>query len=151
MTQEIQNDNLKPNFNVQIPVEILLHPEIDAYALKVFAYMKLRYQFFAHKKLPFMESNSTISDRVGVSRSKVIESINKLQELGFVMRQERHGKGSAKKEQTNIYIVKDILTPNGEVVWQEKKQKKVVTEKPVKKVIIPQENSWYLDDSEDPF
>jgi biotin operon repressor len=151
MTEQTQKEILLPHFNTQVPVEVLLHPEIDAYALKIFAYMKLRYQFFAYKQLPFMESNSTISERTGVSRSKVIESINTLVSLGFVIRQERHGKGSVKKEQTNIYVVKDILTPNGEVVWQEKKVKKSKEVYPQVKREKEQNYPSFLDDFEVPF
>ncbi len=140
-------------------MEILLHPEMDVYTLKVFAYMKFRYQFFTLKNLPFMESNSTISGMIDVSRSKVIESINKLVDLGFVVRQERHGKGSVKKDQTNIYIVKDILTPNG-VVTQQKKKEKSAPSKPAEHKVIQATKTvedkalcWWedIDNQEDPF
>jgi hypothetical protein len=152
MTQK--NEAILPHHNVQIPMEVLLHPEMDTYSLKVFAYMKFRYQFFTLKGLPFMESNSTISDMIGVSRSKVIESINNLVDLGFVVRQERHGKGSVKKDQTNIYIVKDILTPNGAVTQQKKKV--VVKDKtppiPITKTVEVDDKSlnWF-DDFDEPF
>ena len=127
-----KNENIKPEHNVQIPMQALLHPEMDTYSLKVFAYMKFRYQFFARRGQDFHESNSTISDALGISRSKVIESINNLIELGFLHRQERHGKGSDKKNQTNIYTVMDILTPNGVVTRQSKKVAQP-TLKPVEK------------------
>lgn len=145
-----KNENIKPEHNVQIPMQVLLHPEMDTYSLKVFAYMKFRYQFFKHKGLDFVESNSTISEAIGVSRSKVIESINNLIKLGFLHRQERHGKGSDKKNQTNIYTVMDILTPNGVVTRQSKKVAQP-TLKPVEKhtpktEVIP---NWMEED--DPF
>lgn len=123
MAQKEKNDIIKDHHNVQIPAQILLHPDIDAYCLKVFAYMKFRYQFFTLKGLTFHESNTKIGEVIGVSRSKVIDSVNKLIELGFVVRQARYGAGSEKGNQTNIYVVMDILTPNGKVVKQEKKVK----------------------------
>jgi predicted transcriptional regulator len=142
-----KNENIKPEHNVQIPMQVLLHPQVDTYSLKVFAYMKFRYQFFKLKGLDFVESNSTISEAIGVSRSKVIESINNLVELGFLHRQERHGKGSDKKNQTNIYTVMDILIPNGVVTKQSKKvtqQPSKTVEKPKPKTeVIP---SWMEED-----
>lgn len=151
MTQK--NEAILPHHNVQIPMEVLLHEEMDTYSLKVFAYMKFRYQFFTLKGLPFMESNSTISDMIGVSRSKVIESINKLVDLGFVVRQERHGKGSIKKDQTNVYIVKDILTPNGIVTQQKKKESTPKKPAPVvnKPTLIEDKSLCWWEDQEEPF
>lgn len=142
-----KNENIKPEHNVQIPMQVLLHPEMDTYSLKVFAYMKFRYQFFKHKGLDFVESNSTISEAIGVSRSKVIESINNLIELGFLHRQERHGKGSDKKNQTNIYTVMDILIPNGMVTRQSKKVAQS-TVKPLEKPTLKAEviSSWMEED-----
>lgn len=150
MTQK--NEAILPNHNVQIPMEVLLHPKIDTYSLKVFAYMKFRYQFFTRIGSPFMESNSTISDMIGISRSKVIESINNLVDLGFVVRQERHGKGSVKKDQTNIYIVKDVLTPNGIVVQQKKSRTVKAPSEVVHRVVENQDNSTdWLNGLDDPF
>lgn len=150
MTQKEKNGNIKPDHNVQIPAQILLHPEMDVYTLKVFAYMKFRYQYFILQGNTFHESNSTISEATGISRSKVIEAINKLVSLGFVVRQERHGVGSDKGNQTNIYTVMDILTPNGVVTRHEKKltkPKQKTTEKIPPKVDI----SHSLGDLDDPF
>lgn len=130
-----KKDNIKPEHNVQIPMQVLLHKEIDTYSLKVFAYMKFRYQFFTMQGSTFHESNTTIAEATQMSRSKVIESINKLVELGFVSRQTRHGSGSEKGSQTNIYIVSDILIPNGVVVKQEKKVK--YQQKPQQKEVEP--------------
>lgn len=149
MTQQEKNEKLKPEWNVQIPVQVLMHPEIDAYSLKVFAYMKFRYQFFKRKGLEFLESNTTISEAIGISRSKVIDSINKLIRLGFLHRLERHGKGSEKSNQTNIYTVMDILTPNGVVTQHKKKVKSEAKDSPKPHIPIPQ-NGWY-DDENDPF
>ena len=149
MTQKEKNEVIKAHHNVQIPMQILLHPDIDAYCLKVFAYMKFRYQFFTLKGMTFHESNTTIAEAIDVSRSKVIDSINKLIELGFVNRQTRHGVGSEKGNQTNIYVVMDILTPNGSVVKQEKRvkqQPKTQQFAPKQKVFIP-EPDW----EDDPF
>lgn len=145
-----KKENIKPEWNVQIPMQVLLHPKMDTYSLKVFAYMKFRYQFFKREGSDFVESNSTIAEAISVSRSKVIESINNLIELGFLHRQERHGKGSDKNNQTNIYTVMDILTPNGTVTKQSKKVAQP-TVKPVEKYapkteVIP---SWMEED--DPF
>lgn len=140
MAQKEKNEAILDHYNVQIPAQILLHPEIDAYCLKVFAYMKFRYQHFTLKGMTFHESNTTIAEAIGVSRSKVIDSINKLIDLGFVNRQTRHGAGSEKGNQTNIYVVMDILTPNGVVVKQEKKvkqQPKTQQAAPKQKVVIP--------------
>lgn len=130
-----KKDNIKPEHNVQISMQVLLHKEIDTYSLKVFAYMKFRYQFFTMQGLTFHESNTTIAEATHMSRSKVIESINNLVELGFVSRQTRHGAGSEKGNQTNIYVVSDILTPNGVVVKQEKKVKQ--QQRPQQKVVKP--------------
>ena len=131
-----KKDNIKPEHNVQIPMQVLLHKEIDTYSLKVFAYMKFRYQFFTMQGLTFHESNTTIAEATQMSRSKVIESINNLVELGFVSRQKpRHGAGSEKGSQTNIYIVSDILTPKGVVVKQEKKARQ--QQKPQQKEVEP--------------
>lgn len=150
MTQKEKNENIKPEYNVQIPVQVFMHPEIDPYSLKIFTYMKFRYQFFQLQGGTFHESNTTISDATGVSRSKVIESINKLVSLGFVVRQERHGLGSEKANQTNIYTVMDILTPNGVVVKQVKKAKKSVQKEPEKiPTKVETRPSW--GDEEDPF
>jgi biotin operon repressor len=139
-----KNEAILPHYNVQIPMEVLLHSEIDTYSLKVFAYMKFRYQFFKLQGNTFHESNTTISEAIGISRSKVIESINKLVNLGFVIRQERHGLGSDKANQTNVYTVMDILTPNGVITKQTKKQ---AHKEPKKQVPLPQVNTtWFNDD-----
>jgi len=139
-----KKDNIKPEHNVQIPMEVLLHKEIDTYSLKVFTYMKFRYQFFTMQGMTFHESNTTIAEATQMSRSKVIESINKLVELGFVSRQTRHGAGSEKGSQTNIYVVSDILTPNGVVVKQEKKvkQQQNTQQKVVKHDVFVPEPDW---------
>lgn len=149
MTKKEKNGAILDHYNVQIPAQILLHPDIDPYCLKVFAYMKFRYQRYVKDGMTFHESNSTISAAISVSRSKVIESINKLVELGFVVRQIRHGAGSEKGNQTNIYIVMDILTPNGQVKWKEKGVKSEVKESPKPHIPAPQ-NDWY-DGEDDPF
>lgn len=148
--EKTKKENIKPEWNVQIPMQVLLHPQVDTYSLKVFAYMKFRYQFFKRKGLDFLESNSTIAEAIGISRSKVIESINNLIQLGFLQRQERHGKGSDKNNQTNIYTVMDILTLNGVVSKQVKKvllpTMKTVENTPPKTEFI---SDWSIED--DPF
>lgn len=149
MAQKDKNEAIKDFHNVQIPAQIFMHPEIDPYTFKVFAYMKFRYQFFTLKGMSFHESNTTIGEAIGISRSKVIDAINKLISLGFVVRQARHGAGSEKGNQTNIYIVMDVLTPNGKVVKQENKVKQVPNIPqftPRTKEIIP-EPHW----GDDPF
>ena len=150
MTHQQNNEKLKPEWNVQIPVQVFMHSEIDAYTLKVFAYMKFRYQFFKKKGLHFTESNSTIAEATSMSRSKVIDAIGKLIALGFLLKQERFGKGSEKKNQTNIYTVMDVLTPNGVVTQQEKKAKVTPRATPKPKVVVA-EREWFDDDDSDPF
>jgi biotin operon repressor len=104
-------EKLKPKHNVQIPVEVMQHPDLDVYCLAVYAYMKLRYQYFNNfLKTTYHESNTTIADAVGASRRKVIECIGKLEKAGFVTKKIRNGSGVDKKEQTNIYTVKDCLS-----------------------------------------
>lgn len=101
---------LKPTHNVQLPVEVLGHPDLDVYCIAVFSYMKLRYQYFnGYLKTTYHESNSTIAEAVGMSRRKVIECISALEKAGFVTKQIRNKAGSSKQEQTNIYTVKDCL------------------------------------------
>lgn len=102
---------VKPKHNVQIPVEVMQHPDLDVYCLAVFAYMKLRYQYFNNfLKTTYHESNSTIAAAVGASRRKVIECISKLEKAGFVTKKVRNGSGVDKTEQTNIYTLRDCLS-----------------------------------------
>jgi hypothetical protein len=123
--EKVYPDTLKKEHNVQIPVEVLLHQSTDAYDIMVFSYMKLRYQFFTMKGLPFCESNSTIAAAIGLSRRKVIECINKLESLGFLHRELRNVSGVDKKEQTNIYKVTDCMSESKQVARREiKKQVK---------------------------
>jgi len=89
---------------------VLFHKDVDTYTLKVFAYMKFRYQYFNNSlKTTYHESNTTIAEAVGISRRKVIECISKLENAGFVTKQIRNGCGVDKQDQTNIYTVKDCL------------------------------------------
>jgi len=129
--KKILPKTVKSDSNVQIPVEVLCHENLDAYCVVVFAYMKLRYQFFNdHLKTSFHESNSTIADAVGLSRSKVISCIDKLIEAGFVTKKTRNVVGVSKTEQTNIYTVTDCLR---------------------KKKISNTDNLFNYDGDEDPF
>lgn len=102
--------NVKPKHNIQLPAEVIGHPDLDVYCIVVFSYMKLRYQYFnGFLKTTYHESNSTIAEAVGISRRKVIDCIDKLEKAGFVTKQVRNKAGSSKTEQTNIYTVKDCL------------------------------------------
>lgn len=132
--QKVYPDTLKKEHNVQIPVEVLLHQSTDAYDIMVFSYMKLRYQFFTMKGLPFCESNSTIAAAIGLSRRKVIECINKLESLGFVHRELRNVSGVDKKEQTNIYTLTDCIPKEQHTIIKDKpktQEKKPSTSKVV--------------------
>lgn len=120
---KVYPETLQPHFNVQIPVEVLLHQDLDTYSVVVFAYMKLRFQYFQNINKPYCESNNTIASAVGLSRSKVIESINKLESLGFLVREVRNRLGIDKKEQTNIYTVVDCLAESNPVFTVKKIEK----------------------------
>lgn len=141
--QKVYPETLQPQFNVQIPVEVLLHNELDAYAVLVFGYMKLRFQFFQNKGKPYCESNTTISSATGLSRSKVIESINKLESLGFVVRELRNRVGVSKTEQTNIYTVVDCLAKDTPVFKPKTEVKKTAPR--------VADYSQHLDHDSDPF
>jgi len=109
--KKIVPETIKKKHNVQIPAEVLLHQDLDTYCIVVYGYMKLRHQYFVdHLKSTYHESNTTIANAVGLSRSKVIECISKLEKAGFVIKKIRNGSGVDKKEQTNIYTVRDCLT-----------------------------------------
>lgn len=100
---------LQPHLNVQVPVEVLLHKGLSSNDKVVFSYMKLRYQFFSSKGMPYCESNTTIANALGLSRSTVIRSISKLSEEGFITKDIRNSQGVGRSEQTNLYVVKDCL------------------------------------------
>lgn len=94
--------NLKPQHNVQVPVQVLLNNNLDANSVRVFCYMKLRFQFFQSIGKDFCESLDHIAQTLCTSKSTLLRAIRSLEKEGFVERVFNHNK-------TNIFIVRDCL------------------------------------------
>ena len=101
-----QQKEYNPKHNVQIPLELLYHKGVTGNMLKVYAYMKFRYQFFTiKKKMSYFESLETISERVSISKRTTNDCIIQLERWGFIQKldkKERFGKSC-------IYKVVDCL------------------------------------------
>lgn len=141
---KVFTDKILPHHNVQVPFEVISHQELDCYCIAVFAYMKLRYQYFEDTlKSKYCESNTTIANALGISRSKVIDCLHKLESAGFLIKQTRNSAGVSKQDQTNIYIVSDVL----------RNQKPEVSKTPKEKAYTPitKDYSWLDDPNNDPF
>ena len=95
----------KPTHNVQIPVEVLLNNNLDATSVRVFAYIKLRYQFFNSLNKDMTESVKTMCETLNLSRSTFQRSIRKLQQEGLLQI-------IPKPPLTNAYVITDCLTNN---------------------------------------
>ena len=98
-------NTLKPEHNVQIPVEVLCHKDMTGNTLMVYGYMKLRYQFFNSIGKEYRESHRTMADALGISIRTTLSSISSLQVMGFVvMLVHSGGQGY-----TNTYKIVDCL------------------------------------------
>ena len=112
MSKKLTVDKIKPEFNVQLPAQVMFDERLDVYAKIVFAYMKFRYQYFTeHLKSTYHESISTIGNAVGIGRTKTISVLKVLEDCGYITKNVRNADRKAPKDQqTNIYKVKDCLT-----------------------------------------
>jgi DNA replication protein DnaD len=101
-----QKKEFNKKHNVQIPMEVLLHPEITGNMIKVFAYMKFRYQFFViKKKKQYFESLDTIANAVSISKRTVNDCVNSLESFGFIQKLDKKDRFGL----TNNYKVRDCL------------------------------------------
>jgi len=89
----------------------LLDTRLDPYDKCVYLYMKFRYQFFKSLGLEYNESNKTIAEAVSISKRKVVSSINKMADLGIVIRVVGDGmEPDTLTGKTNTYVVIDEYT-----------------------------------------
>lgn len=88
------------SFSVLCSYGILSHKEVSPTDLRVYLYIKFRWQFFQNMGAEFCESTTTISKEVGVSEKTVRRSLETLERIGYVEVVNRPGK-------TSLYIPKD--------------------------------------------
>lgn len=88
------------SFSVLCSYGILSHPEVSPTELRVYLYIKFRWQFFQNMGAEFCESTTTISKEVGVSEKTVRRAMENLERLGYLEVVNRAGK-------TSLYIPKD--------------------------------------------
>lgn len=89
-------------FSVLCSYGILSNPEVSPTDLRVYLYIKFRWQFFQSKGAEFIESVSTIADAINTSTRSVQRSLKTLESLGYLEVVERPGK-------TSLYIPLDEL------------------------------------------
>ncbi|AGZ17712.1 replication initiation protein [Escherichia phage 4MG] len=90
------------SFSVLCSYGILSNPEVSSTDLRVYLYIKFRWQFFQSKGAEFVESVNTIAEATSVSPRSVQRSLKTLEALGYLEVVERPGK-------TSLYIPLDEL------------------------------------------
>lgn len=88
------------SFSVLCSYGILSNPEVSPTDLRIYLYIKFRWQFFQSKGAEFCESTTTISKEIGVSEKTVRRAMDNLEGLGYLEIVNRPGK-------TSLYIPKD--------------------------------------------
>jgi len=93
------------SFSVLCSYGILSNKEVSPTDLRVYLYIKFRWQFFQSRGDEFCESTTTISKEVAVSEKTVRRALDKLASLGYLEIVNRPGK-------TSLYIPKDEAIKN---------------------------------------
>ncbi len=93
---------ISKSFSVLCSYGILSNPEVSPTDLRVYLYIKFRWQFFQSKGAEFVESVSTIAEAISISPRSVQRSLKNLEALGYLEVVERSGK-------TSLYIPLDEL------------------------------------------
>ncbi|MBL5841133.1 helix-turn-helix domain-containing protein [Enterobacter asburiae] len=88
------------SFSVLCSYGILSNPKVSPTDLRIYLYIKFRWQFFQSRGAEFCESTTTISKEIGVSEKTVRRAMDNLEKLGYLEIVNRPGK-------TSLYIPKD--------------------------------------------
>lgn len=96
---------ISKSFSVLCSYGMISNPELSPTDIRIFLYLKFRWQFFQSRGSEFCESTTTIAEEVKVSERTVRRSMEKLEELGYLEVVNRPGK-------TSLYITKDESVTN---------------------------------------
>lgn len=99
LSPKISKMDINKKFSVLCSYGILSDKNLTAIDVRVYLYIKFRWQFFMKNSLDFNESVETIASATNTSKRSVINSINNLKKQGYLDVKERKGK-------TNLYIPK---------------------------------------------
>uniref|UniRef100_A0AAU8GGZ5 Replication initiation protein n=1 Tax=Salmonella phage vB_SEnST11_KE22 TaxID=3161173 RepID=A0AAU8GGZ5_9CAUD len=93
------------SFSVLCSYGMISNPDLTPTDIRIFLYLKFRWQFFHSKNSEFCESATTIAKEAKVSERTVRRSMEKLESLGYLEVVNRPGK-------TSLYITKDETVRN---------------------------------------
>lgn len=96
---------ISKSFSVLCSYGMISNPELSPTDIRIFLYLKFRWQFFQSRGSEFCESTTTIAEEVKISERTVRRSMEKLEELGYLEVVNRPGK-------TSLYITKDESVTN---------------------------------------
>lgn len=96
---------ISKSFSVLCSYGMISNPELSPTDIRIFLYLKFRWQFFQSRGSEFCESTTTIAEEVKVSERTIRRSMEKLEELGYLEVVNRPGK-------TSLYITKDESVTN---------------------------------------
>lgn len=96
---------ISKSFSVLCSYGMISNLELSPTDIRIFLYLKFRWQFFQSKGSEFYESTMKIADEVKASERTVRRSIEKLEKLGYLEVVNRPGK-------TSLYITKDESVTN---------------------------------------
>lgn len=96
---------ISKSFSVLCSYGMISNPDLSPTDIRIFLYLKFRWQFFQSRGSEFCESTTTIAEVVKVSERTVRRSMEKLEQLGYLEVVNRPGK-------TSLYITKDESVTN---------------------------------------